>query len=56
MSAGIDNLLLMSSETVHQAHEVASNVSGIQGHGSGKKWKIGELEWEAWMRSMDNQV
>jgi len=53
MPAGIDNIILPSEEARDQAFRVANQGGGGVDQ-SGKKWKIGELEFEALMRTLDN--
>ena len=60
MSAGMDNLVLMSESAKKQVADVANRSGGgvdsAQKDGAPKKWKTGELEFEAWMRMLDNLV
>ncbi|XP_045190741.2 gamma-adducin-like isoform X10 [Mercenaria mercenaria] len=51
--AGVDNLILVSQE-IKQKTFTTANQGGGGVDSSGKKWKIGELEFEAQMRLMDN--
>lgn len=55
MSVGLDNLILADEETQQKTYKI-----GNQGAGgvdtSGRKWRSGELEWEAYMRTIDNAV
>lgn len=55
MSAGMENLILVDEETQKKTFKVGSQGGGgtdISGH----KWRCGELEWEALMRTLDNAV
>lgn len=52
--------MIPSPEAQARAHKTASQGGGgvnrtADGKG-GVKWKVGELEWEAWMRVLDNAV
>lgn len=53
LPAGLDNIILVDDEVRRKTYAV-----GSQGGGgvdtSGKKWKTGELEFEALMRQLDN--
>lgn len=55
LPAGLDNIVLVDEEVRRKTYAV-----GSQGGGgvdtSGKKWKTGELEFEALMRQLDNAV
>lgn len=55
LPAGLDNIVLVDEEVQRKTYAV-----GSQGGGgvdtSGKKWKTGELEFEALMRQLDNAV
>ncbi|XP_050718264.1 protein hu-li tai shao-like isoform X6 [Eriocheir sinensis] len=61
---GLDNLIVVTDEARHAAFEVARRGAGgvdskQEGGAAGqgpkeRKWKVGELEFEALMRSMDN--
>ncbi|XP_064603859.1 alpha-adducin-like isoform X3 [Liolophura sinensis] len=53
--AGIDNLVQVSDEPRRQAFLVGSQGGGGVDMGSGgRKWRVGELEFEALMRLLDN--
>lgn len=55
MSAGIDHLIQVSAEIAEKTREVASKGGGgVQGDDQIKKWRWGELEFEAMMRQLDN--
>ncbi|XP_030841686.1 gamma-adducin-like isoform X3 [Strongylocentrotus purpuratus] len=55
MTAGIDHLIQVSSEIAEKTREVASQGGGgVQGDDQIKKWRWGELEFEAMMRQLDN--
>lgn len=53
--AGLDNLVLVSQE-IKQKTFATANQGGGGVDSSGKKWKIGEMEFEAQMRLLDNAV
>jgi hypothetical protein len=53
--AGLDNLILVSQE-IKQKTFATANQGGGGVDSSGKKWKVGELEFEAQMRLLDNAV
>ncbi|XP_035824176.1 nervous system adducin isoform X6 [Aplysia californica] len=53
MPAGLDNIILPGQEARDQAFRVA-NQGGGGVESTGRKWKIGELEFEALMRTLDN--
>ncbi|XP_069139748.1 alpha-adducin-like isoform X3 [Argopecten irradians] len=53
VSAGIDNLVLVDSEVRKKTFMVGSQGGGGVDTG-GKKWRPGELEFEAEMRQLDN--
>ena len=55
MPAGLDNIVIPSEEAQEQAFKVAS-VGGGGVESTGRKWKVGELEFEALMRTLDNSV
>lgn len=55
MPAGVDNLVLVSQEVKQKTFSIA-NQGGGGVDSSGKKWKLGELEFEAQMRILDNAV
>uniref|UniRef100_A0A2C9JZ75 Class II aldolase/adducin N-terminal domain-containing protein n=1 Tax=Biomphalaria glabrata TaxID=6526 RepID=A0A2C9JZ75_BIOGL len=51
--AGLDNIVIPSEEAREQAYKTA-NQGGGGVETTGRKWKIGELEFEALMRTLDN--
>ena len=53
--AGLDNLILVSEEIKKRTHLIGSQGGGGVDTG-GRKWKSGELEFEAIMRQLDNVV
>ena len=60
--AGIENLVIPDEAAVSKAYEVArhggggvNKTSATNGEGP-SNWRIGELEWEAWMRVLDFAV
>ena len=53
--SGLENVIEASPEARAQVKEVTSHGGGGV-DSSGKKWKIGELEFEALMRLLDNAV
>ena len=56
MPAGLDNLILVSPEIREKTARIANQTGGGGVDTSGKKWKCGELEYEAYMRLLDNAV
>lgn len=53
MPAGLENIVIPSEEAQEQAFKVASSGGGGV-ESTGRKWKVGELEFEALMRTLDN--
>ncbi|XP_076435277.1 uncharacterized protein LOC143275160 isoform X2 [Babylonia areolata] len=53
MSVGLDNLVLVDKETQEKTFKVGSQGGG-GADTSGRKWRCGELEFEALMRTLDN--
>ncbi|XP_076103722.1 gamma-adducin-like isoform X7 [Mytilus galloprovincialis] len=51
--AGVDNLILVSEEIKKRTFQIGSQGGGGVDTG-GRKWKTGELEFEAVMRQLDN--
>lgn len=51
---GLDNIILVSDEIKEKVQKVVSKGSGGVSTGMGRKWKVGELEFEAMMRQLDN--
>lgn len=54
MQVGLDNLVFPSEEAIEQVLKNADSESVNMG--GGKKWRAGELEFEAEMRVLDNAV
>ncbi|CAD6185109.1 unnamed protein product [Caenorhabditis auriculariae] len=55
--AGIENLVILDQNAIARAHRDAKNANSgslKRLSSSGMQWKVGELEWEAWMRVMDH--
>lgn len=53
--AGVENLIVPSEEAQKRMFESTKDISSSTEKGkNGIKWKVGELEWEAWMRVLDN--
>ncbi|BFY97952.1 hypothetical protein BsWGS_00994 [Bradybaena similaris] len=53
MPVGLDNIVIPSAAAREQTHRVA-NQGGGGVDSTGRKWKLGELEFEALMRTLDN--
>lgn len=58
---GLDNLVLPSDEARRKAYEAANSGSAVQAgggdaDGTKRKWRAGELEFEALMRRLENAV
>ncbi|PIO62103.1 hypothetical protein TELCIR_16355 [Teladorsagia circumcincta] len=52
----IEQLTMPSDEAVQKAHETASRGGGgvnLKDGSVDNKWGVGELEWQAWMRTLD---
>ena len=55
VSAGVDNLVICEESAREQVKEVVKTGGG--GVASDQmKWKVGEMEFEAWMRLLDSMV
>ncbi|VDP10506.1 unnamed protein product [Heligmosomoides polygyrus] len=55
----VSDLTLPSDEAVRQVHKVASRGGGGVNRKDGvldSRWGAGELEWQAWMRTLDDMV
>ncbi|VDM37670.1 unnamed protein product [Toxocara canis] len=59
--AGLENLVIPDEKAVERAYKTARRGGGgvnrspaKDGDGRQINWRIGELEWEAWMRVLDN--
>lgn len=56
-AGGVDNLLVLDLQKYKAfTHSVAASGGGGVNMGSHQKWKIGELEFEGLMRTLDNLV
>ena len=53
---GLDNIVLPSDATRRKTFEAANQTSQAGGDGSKHKWRVGELEFEALMRRLENAV
>lgn len=53
MPVGIENLILVDEETQEKTYKIG-NQGGGGADTSGRKWRCGELEWEALVRTLDN--
>jgi len=53
---GLDNIVLPSEATRRKTFEAASETSQAGGDSSQHKWRVGELEFEALMRRLENAV
>lgn len=63
MAAGLDNLIIMNEPIRKKTFGVGGKAAGGVDSSSSasdapnkKKWRTGELEFEAWMRLLDNMV
>lgn len=54
MPFGMDNLVLIDDETRRKTYEIGQRGGGGVDTGSKKEWGVGELEFEALMRMLDN--
>ncbi len=55
MACGLDNIIQVSDEIKEEVQKVVQQGGGGVA-GGGRKWKIGEIEFEAMMRQLDNMV
>lgn len=56
-AGGIDNLLVLDLQKYKAfTHSVAASGGGGVNMGSHQKWKVGEIEFEGLMRTLDNLV
>ena len=55
LSCGIANLIQVSKEIGERVQEVVTQGGGGVSK-NGKQWRMGEMEYEAFMRMLDNQV
>jgi adducin len=56
LACGIDNLIIPTLDTQRKLAEMTLVQNESLTHLENKKWKIGELEFEALMRCLDNAV
>ena len=54
MPYGLDNLVPIDEATRASVYELAQGGGGGVNHGTNKEWGVGELEFEALMRKLDN--
>jgi len=54
MPYGVDNLVPIEEDTRAKVYEMAQGGGGGVNHGTDKQWGVGELEFEALMRKLDN--
>lgn len=56
-AGGVDNLLVLDLQKYKAStHTVAASGGGGVNVGSHQKWKVGEIEFEGLMRTLDNLV
>ena len=55
MPIGLDNIVQVGEDVQEETFRVGSQGGGGVDN-TGRKWRCGELEWEAHMRSLDNAV
>lgn len=56
-AGGVDNLLVLDLQKYKPfTHAVATSGGGGVNMGSHQKWKVGEIEFEGLMRTLDNLV
>jgi len=53
---GLDNIALPSDATRRKTYEAANQSSQAAGDSARHKWRVGELEFEALMRRLENAV
>jgi len=53
---GLDNIVLPSDITRRKTFEAANQTSHAGGDSSKHRWRVGELEFEALMRRLENAV
>jgi len=53
---GLDNIVLPSDATRRKTFEAANQTSLAGGDSAKHKWRVGELEFEALMRRLENAV
>ena len=56
MACGLDNIIQLSDEIKEAVQKVVQQGGGGVSAGGGRKWKMGEIEFEAMMRQLDNMV
>ncbi|EGT30324.1 CBN-ADD-1 protein [Caenorhabditis brenneri] len=51
--AGLDNLIIPDEKAIQRAYRNSRNTNSLKRNGT-VDWRVGELEWESWMRVLDH--
>ncbi|KAF1747858.1 hypothetical protein GCK72_024324 [Caenorhabditis remanei] len=51
--AGLDNLIIPDERAIQRAFRNSKNTNSLKRNGT-VDWRVGELEWESWMRVLDH--
>ncbi|CAI2356854.1 unnamed protein product [Caenorhabditis sp. 36 PRJEB53466] len=51
--AGLDNLIIPDEKAIQRAFRNSKNTNSLKRNGT-VEWRMGELEWESWMRVLDH--
>nr|AAD49856.1 adducin-related protein [Caenorhabditis elegans] len=51
--AGLDNLIIPEEKAIQRAFRNSRNTNSLKRNGT-VDWRVGELEWESWMRVLDH--
>uniref|UniRef100_A0A8R1DWK7 Aldolase_II domain-containing protein n=1 Tax=Caenorhabditis japonica TaxID=281687 RepID=A0A8R1DWK7_CAEJA len=51
--AGLDNLILPDEKAIQRAFRNSRNTNSLKRNGA-MEWRVGEIEWESWMRVLDH--
>ncbi|UMM41545.1 hypothetical protein L5515_017763 [Caenorhabditis briggsae] len=51
--AGLDNLIIPDEKAIQRAFRNSRNTNSLKRNGT-VEWRVGELEWESWMRVLDH--
>uniref|UniRef100_A0A1I7SZF7 Aldolase_II domain-containing protein n=1 Tax=Caenorhabditis tropicalis TaxID=1561998 RepID=A0A1I7SZF7_9PELO len=51
--AGLDNLIIPDEKAIQRAFRNSRNTNSLKRNGT-VDWRVGELEWESWMRVLDH--